>query len=330
MFVDKYGIDELRSQVEEELQGDWVAERDFSIEHRLFLDDEREGAPAPPASYGSPNGDLQEFERFRAANVRRAEAGGLRHGRGEGHPRRPHARAVPRPRADHARLRRRLRAHDRAAELRAALGARGERLRRLAGAVGARPRRRRARARSTTSSPARAPTAASSGSPARWASTQAVQERIEAMEIADELTRQINIKISGCPNGCGQHHVAQHRLHGRLDQGRRAHDPRLHPPRRRHLRRRRGQVRHAPEAAPARQAGARGGRALAPPLRGRAPGRRGVERRSSSGSAPASSRRSSRTCRCPSDFCLETMNQFIDWNRNVPFQVIRGEGECAV
>ena len=23
----------------------------------------------------------------------------------------------------------------------------------------------------------------------------------------DELTRKVNIKISGCPNGCGQHHV---------------------------------------------------------------------------------------------------------------------------
>src|SRR6476620_4796470 len=69
VFVDKYGIDELRKQVEEELQGDWVAERDFSIEHRLFDDDERESAPAPSATYGSPNGDLQEFERFRATNV---------------------------------------------------------------------------------------------------------------------------------------------------------------------------------------------------------------------------------------------------------------------
>ena len=48
VFVDKFGIDELRNQVEEELKGDWVAERDFSIEHRLFLDDERESAPAPP------------------------------------------------------------------------------------------------------------------------------------------------------------------------------------------------------------------------------------------------------------------------------------------
>ena len=32
----------------------------------------------------------------------------------------------------------------------------------------------------------------------------------------------------------------------------------------------------------------------------------------------------------PVDFGLETMNTFIDWNRDVPFEVIRGEGECAV
>src|SRR6201999_54272 len=57
------------NQVEEELKGDWVTERDFSVEHTLFLDDERESAPAPPQSYGSPNGDLSEFERFRATNV---------------------------------------------------------------------------------------------------------------------------------------------------------------------------------------------------------------------------------------------------------------------
>src|SRR6478752_3567266 len=30
VFVDKYGIDELRRQVEQELEGEWVAERDFS------------------------------------------------------------------------------------------------------------------------------------------------------------------------------------------------------------------------------------------------------------------------------------------------------------
>jgi hypothetical protein len=32
----------------------------------------------------------------------------------------------------------------------------------------------------------------------------------------------------------------------------------------------------------------------------------------------------------PIEFGVDTMNNFIDWSRNVPFQVIRGEGECAV
>ena len=32
----------------------------------------------------------------------------------------------------------------------------------------------------------------------------------------------------------------------------------------------------------------------------------------------------------PAEFNLENMNLFIDWNRDVPFEVVRGEGECAV
>jgi hypothetical protein len=32
----------------------------------------------------------------------------------------------------------------------------------------------------------------------------------------------------------------------------------------------------------------------------------------------------------PVEFGLDTMNMFLDWDRNQPFQVIRGEGECAV
>jgi hypothetical protein len=32
----------------------------------------------------------------------------------------------------------------------------------------------------------------------------------------------------------------------------------------------------------------------------------------------------------PAEFNLENMNLFIDWTKKVPFQVIRGEGECAV
>jgi hypothetical protein len=32
----------------------------------------------------------------------------------------------------------------------------------------------------------------------------------------------------------------------------------------------------------------------------------------------------------PVEFNLENMNTFIDWTKNAPFQVERGEGECAV
>ncbi len=46
VLVDKIGIDAFREMVEEELKGDWVDERDFSIDHLLFDDDEEANAPA--------------------------------------------------------------------------------------------------------------------------------------------------------------------------------------------------------------------------------------------------------------------------------------------
>src|SRR5438045_888214 len=41
-----------------------------------------------------------------------------------------------------------------------------------------------------------------------------LQERLEAMEITDPLTKQIHIKMSGCPNGCSQHHIANIGFYG--------------------------------------------------------------------------------------------------------------------
>jgi sulfite reductase beta subunit-like hemoprotein len=32
----------------------------------------------------------------------------------------------------------------------------------------------------------------------------------------------------------------------------------------------------------------------------------------------------------PAEFSLETMQQFIDWDRSSPYTVERGEGECAI
>src|SRR3954449_7047083 len=69
VLVDKVGIDEVRRMVDEELEGDWVHERDFAPDPLLFEDDEEANAPAPPETFATPNGDLSEFDRFRRANV---------------------------------------------------------------------------------------------------------------------------------------------------------------------------------------------------------------------------------------------------------------------
>src|SRR5437588_446193 len=48
VLVDKIGIDDFRQQVEEELQGDWVNERDFDPQPLLFDHDEEANIPARP------------------------------------------------------------------------------------------------------------------------------------------------------------------------------------------------------------------------------------------------------------------------------------------
>ena len=46
-----------------------VNERDFTIDHLLFVNDEEADAPAVPESYGSPNGDKSEFDAWVDADV---------------------------------------------------------------------------------------------------------------------------------------------------------------------------------------------------------------------------------------------------------------------
>ncbi len=69
VLVDKIGIDAFRELVDEELQGEWVDDRDFDVERLRFDDDEQANASAAPAAAASPNGDRSEFDRFCEANV---------------------------------------------------------------------------------------------------------------------------------------------------------------------------------------------------------------------------------------------------------------------
>ena len=76
VLVDKIGIEAVRELVDEELQGDWVAERDFSIDHRA-VPARRGGQRARRrrSRPARPNGDGSEFDALRGGQ-RRAPAAG--------------------------------------------------------------------------------------------------------------------------------------------------------------------------------------------------------------------------------------------------------------
>jgi sulfite reductase beta subunit-like hemoprotein len=328
VFVDKFGIDELRSQVEEECKGDWVKERDFSIEDKLFLDDEREGAPAPQGQYGSPNGDLSEFERFRAANVREQKQEGFvtvetkvlrgdltpEQFRGLAAVMRKYAGGYARTTVQQNFVLRWVR-EESVYDVWRALSELG------LGEAGSREITDVVSCPGTDS--------CKLGITSSMGLNEAVQERITAMNITDEITRKLNVKISGCPNGCGQHHVASIGFTGASIKVGEHTIPAYIP----HV----GGVFEGGEV----KFGTR--------LKLRLPSKRvpdAIERwighyeanRNEGEEWNDFAERVGTTeleglvkdLSMPVDFGLETMNQFIDWNRNVPFEVIRGEGECAV
>jgi sulfite reductase beta subunit-like hemoprotein len=158
---------------------------------------------------------------------------------------------------------------------------------------------------------------------------RAISERIAAMAIDDPLTGAIHIKMSGCPNGCGQHHVANIGFYGAaIKVGERS----------------------VPAYIPHLAGQYEGGSVvMGHRLKARLPAKRvpeAVERwlrhyegtRSDGEQFNAFVERVGTTqfeelvkdLSLPPEFNLETMNHFIDWSRSEPFEVIRGEGECAV
>ena len=329
VLIDKIGIDAFREMVEEELEGDWVAERDFSIEHLLFVDDEEANAPPVPAQAGSPNGDRSEFDRFHESNVKATAPGRLLDGDGEGHPRRPHARADARAGADHARVQRRLCPHHRASEPGAALGPRRVGLRRLAAACRARPRRRRPGRDHRRRLLPRHRLAASWGSPPRWGSTGRSRSVSRRWTSPIRSRAASTSRCRGCPNGCSQHHIANIGFYGAsLKVG----------------------DRQIPAYIPHLGGNYEGGEVVyGHRLKARLPAKRvpdAIERwlrlyesERDDGEAFNDFVERAGTDRfeaevkhltMPVEFGLETLDQFVDWSRSDPYKVERGEGECAV
>ncbi|HET7049753.1 MAG TPA: nitrite/sulfite reductase [Solirubrobacteraceae bacterium] len=328
VLIDKIGIDEFRDLVEEELEGDWVGERDFSLDGILFDHDEESHAPAAPQSPARPNGDNREFNHFLQSNVRSQRQEGfstvevkIRRGdltpdqlRGLGQMMRDYTGGYARTTV-HQNLVLRWVRDDSAYEVWRAL-------RELElGDAGA------DEITDVVSCPGT--DSCKLGITSSMGLNQAVQDRIVQMEITDELTRRIHVKMSGCPNGCGQHHIASIGFYGASikvgDHSIPAYIPHVGGAYEG------GEVRYG-QRLKARLPAKRVPEAVERWVRFYESERLEDEEFNAfvDRVGPKEFEARVKDLTMPIEFSLENMNYFVDWTKNAPFEVIRGEGECAV
>jgi sulfite reductase beta subunit-like hemoprotein len=328
VLVDKVGIEAFREMVAEELEGDWVAERDFDVERLRFDDDEEANAPAEPPVPSSPNGDRSEFDAFAAANVQPQRQPGfssveVKVTRGDLTPEQFRGLAAVMREFTGGYARSTVQQNFVLRWVRdGSLYDVWQRLRELGlGAVGPRE------VGDVVSCPGT--DSCKLGITSSMGLNRAIEERVEAMNITDPLTRRVHIKMSGCPNGCGQHHIGTIGFYGAsLKVGDRqlpAYIPHI------------GGTYEDGEVVYGKR------------LKSRLPAKRvpeAVERwlrlyeaeRSDGEHFKAFAERvgtarfeeAVKDLTMPVEFSLETMQQFIDWNRHDPYRVERGEGECAI
>jgi sulfite reductase beta subunit-like hemoprotein len=328
VLVDKIGIDAFREMVDEEIDGDWVAERDFSIDGLLLEEDEQANAPAKPLSSSSPNGDQRAFDRFLESNVERQRQNGFstvevtipqgdvtpEQLRGLGEIMRDFSGGFARTTAHQNLVLRWVRDES--------IYDVWKRLGKLElGAPGA------DEITDVVSCPGT--DSCKLGITSSMGLNRAVSERLSEMQIDDPLTRRIHVKMSGCPNGCSQHHLANIGFYG-------------------------ASIKVGGHTIPAYIAHIGGSYEngevrFGDRLKSRLPAKRvpdAVERwvrfyeseREGDEEFNAFAARVGthafeeqvKDLAMPVEFSLENMNYFIDWSKNQPFQVERGEGECAV
>jgi sulfite reductase beta subunit-like hemoprotein len=331
VLVDKIGADAFRDLLDEELQGDWVEEREFGpelVERLAFEDDEEARAPKARAEAASPNGDRQAFDRFVESNVQAQRQQGFsavevkvtrgdltpEQFRGLGQIMRDFSGGNARSTVQQNLVLRWVR-DESVYDVWTKLNELG------LGDAGAREISDVVSCPGTDS--------CKLGITSSMGLNRAVKERIDEMRIDDELTRQVHIKMSGCPNGCSQHHIANIGFYGAsLKIG----------------------GRQMPAYIPHIGGNYEGGEVIyGTRLKSRLPAKRvpaAVERwlrmyegeRSEGEEFNAFAERVGqerfetevKDLTMPVDFSLETMQEFIDWQRATPYEVVRGEGECAI
>ena len=328
VLIDKIGIDAFRELVEEELEGDWVGERDFSLDEILFDHDEQGNAPSPGRAYASPNGDSREFDHFAESNVAAQRQRGfstveVKVRRGDLTPEqlRGLADVMRRYSGGYARTT----VHQNLV-LR---WVRNESVYEVWGALGELELGDAGADEITDVVSCPGTDSCKLGITSSMGLNQAIQERVVAMEISDPLTRRIHIKMSGCPNGCGQHHIADIGFYGASIKVGEHTIPAYIP----HVGGvyEGGEVRYG-QRLKARLPAKRVPEAIERWVRfyesERADGERFRAFVDRVGTEEFELKVKDLTL--PIEFNLENMNHFIDFNREVPFVVQRGEGECAV
>ena len=211
-LIARIGIDAFREMVDEELKEPW-AQRSFDPTPLLFIEDESLDAPVPPSGGYSTNGSHMEFEQWVATNVHPQKQEGYR------------AVTVKLPLGDiqaeqfhqladltrkYAGGRCRI-THQQNLTLRwvpeQALYEVWKELNRISlGEAGAHEITDVVACPGTDS--------CKLGITSSMGLGRALGKDLEEMGITDPLVKQMHIKMSGCPNGCGQHHVADIGFHG--------------------------------------------------------------------------------------------------------------------
>jgi sulfite reductase beta subunit-like hemoprotein len=328
VLIDKIGIDEFREQVEEELKGDWVAERDFSLDEILLENDEEADAPPKPTDPVNANGDNREFSHFLETNVQAQRQEGfstveVKVTRGDLTP--EQLQGLAQVMRDHTGDSARTTVHQNLVLRFVRDEAVYEVWRRLneleLGEAGA------DEITDVVSCPGT--DSCKLGITSSMGLNEVIKDRLVQMDLTDELIRRIHIKMSGCPNGCGQHHIANIGFYGAsIKVGEHA----------------------IPAYIPHVGGGYEGGDVhYGHRLKARLPAKRvpeAVERwvrfyesdRLDGEEFNAFVERVGtpefeakvKDLTMPVEFSLENMNYFIDWTKNAPFEVQRGEGECAV
>jgi sulfite reductase beta subunit-like hemoprotein len=314
--------------VDEELEGDWVDERDFTPDPLLFEDDEEVNAPAPPETFATPNGDLSEFDRFRRANVTAQRQQGfsavqVHVPRGDLSP--EQFRGLADIMRDYSGGYARTTVHQNLVLRWVRDECVYEVWQRLVdldlGAPGA------DEIDDVVSCPGT--DSCKLGITSSMGLNAAIRERLAEMQVTDPLSRRIHIKMSGCPNGCSQHHIANIGFYGASIKVGEHTIPAYIP----HI----GGTYEGGEVIyggrlKTRLAAKRVPDAVERWVRMYEAERRDGEEFNAYAERVGTKRFEDevRELALPIEFSLETMNHFIDWSRNAPFQVIRGEGECAV